>query len=129
MELLEELEEKLEEGSSSSVSTCGGANSPNLKKLRSTLGWPEGYEGTNEYGFNIMAYGPRLFSDHEMRFYTSTEFLSSKATIYYAGYVTFYASKTTAESYTYGGDGKTYYLAIRCVMDDATFTKLEKAFK
>ena len=89
--------------------------------LRSKTGWMN-TNGTDLYGINVLPYCTRWSTeDHdEARFWSSTEKKSSE-TVYYGVQVQIYEDRTGS-----GGDGKGYYNAVRCVMDQSTIDELSK---
>ena len=95
-----------------------------ITALRSKTGWPNA-DGTDDIGFNmkpISLRGDVAGGSLSYAYYrTSTEGSGSMG-----GHADFYDNKSY---YLSDGDNVSRHGVVRCVMDDATLTKLEKAFR
>ena len=95
-----------------------------ITALRSKTGWPNA-DGTDDIGFNmkpISLRGDVAGGSLSYAYYrTSTEGSGSMG-----GHADFYDNRSY---YLSDGDNVSRHGVVRCVMDDATLTKLEKAFK
>ena len=95
-----------------------------ITALRSKTGWPNA-DGTDDIGFNmkpISLRGDVAGGSLSYAYYrTSTEGSGSMG-----GHADFYDNKSY---YISDGDNVSRHGVVRCVMDDATLTKLEEAFK
>ena len=106
------------------VSAAGTTTKESLQNLRSTSGWREGYNGNDEFGFNMLEIN---FRDNSSGSRISGAYFwsSDEVGTAYGNNVTIY------EDFNWngadGGDSKTRYASVRCVMDDATLPKLAKA--
>ena len=95
-----------------------------ITALRSKTGWPNA-DGTDDIGFNmkpISLRGDVAGGSLSYAYYrTSTEGSGSMG-----GHADFYDNRSY---YLSDGDNVSRHGVVRCVMDDATLTKLEKAFR